>query len=200
MRCVLPVLISIHALLAESDVYVYFLGSDGWISIHALLAESDSHRKRCRHIHIISIHALLAESDSRSISLNFQLGNFYPRSPCGERRASDRRVGNQRDFYPRSPCGERRRVGLGEILEEVFLSTLSLRRATSRHKAKEALEKISIHALLAESDYFLFYGDDLTFAFLSTLSLRRATLHCKTPITFRHYFYPRSPCGERRKE
>ena len=34
-------------------------------------------------------------------------------------------------------------------------------------------------------------------AFLSTLSLRRATLHCKTLNTFLHYFYPRSPCGER---
>ena len=56
--------ISIHALLAESDLTVPDLGKrDVWISIHALLAESD-------HIHSmsgdrpgISIHALLAESD-----------------------------------------------------------------------------------------------------------------------------------------
>ena len=56
---------------------------------------------------------------------------------------------------------------------------------------------ISIHALLAESDGTESARDRPKEKFLSTLSLRRATLHCKTPITFRHYFYPRSPCGER---
>ena len=41
-------------------------------------------------------------------------------------------------------------------------------------------------------------GSDITREkFLSTLSLRRATLHCNTPSVFLHYFYPRSPCGER---
>ena len=34
--------------------------------------------------------------------------------------------------------------------------------------------------------------------FLSTLSLRRATHHIATLITGVIYFYPRSPCGERR--
>ena len=56
--------ISIHALLAESD-----MTSKSWknlikISIHALLAESDA--ETCREIvrqFPISIHALLAESD-----------------------------------------------------------------------------------------------------------------------------------------
>ena len=34
--------------------------------------------------------------------------NFYPRSPCGERRAL-RQLQSALcgDFYPRSPCGER---------------------------------------------------------------------------------------------
>ena len=79
---------------------------------------------------------------------------------------------------------------------------------------------ISIHALLAESD---FTGPPLktsTVLFLSTLSLRRATacvggivdnvgflstlsLRRATPRCYDHrphlgYFYPRSPCGERR--
>ena len=35
---------------------------------------------------LISIHALLAESDVWMGGLNFNDGNFYPRSPCGERR------------------------------------------------------------------------------------------------------------------
>ena len=58
----------------------------------------------------------------------------------------------------------------------VFLSTLSLRRATNGHQGAGQAVLISIHALLAESD-----GISLTLiieflGFLSTLSLRRATL------------------------
>ena len=127
-------------------------------------------------IGIISIHALLAESDPQAIypcvtppkflstlslrratnvrghgdngSRNFYprspcgerlvngdvrssfFGNFYPRSPCGERLASSTVIVILRNFYPRSPCGERPPYNL--II----------------HHAK----KISIHALLAESD------------------------------------------------
>ena len=36
--------------------------------------------------------------------------NFYPRSPCGERRAASRASSAWTAyFYPRSPCGERLR-------------------------------------------------------------------------------------------
>ena len=101
------------------------------ISIHALLAESDSFAPKPKTKATISIHALLAESD---VSMRIDMGNnidFYPRSPCGERRRgcwamlspwpisihallaeSDkltaRQSGRLLDFYPRSPCGERR--------------------------------------------------------------------------------------------
>ena len=37
------------------------------------------------------------------------------------------------------------------------------------------------------------------FSFLSTLSLRRATLRCWQLAARDEYFYPRSPCGERRR-
>ena len=100
-----------------------------------------------------------------------------------------------------------------------FLSTLSLRRATTQDPQTYHQYQISIHALLAESDRFgpagsysseYFYprspcGERLILTalliqptrFLSTLSLRRATskipLHCCPIINF----YPRSPCGER---
>ena len=125
-----------------------------FISIHALLAESDTTAKQPRTpTHSISIHALLAESDypqvfgcryqsqflstlslrratCGAISGAVCLRNFYPRSPCGERRKSwlscravllisihallaesdcpriDKAI-YKRDFYPRSPCGER---------------------------------------------------------------------------------------------
>ena len=61
-------LISIHALLAESDLTVADLCKrDIRISIHALLAESDSPlTSRTKTVAAISIHALLAESDSKS--------------------------------------------------------------------------------------------------------------------------------------
>ena len=78
------------------------------ISIHALLAESDKTliilpkklnnfypRSPCGERHgIIDI-------------INNVINDFYPRSPCGERRI--RHIGKARSehFYPRSPCGER---------------------------------------------------------------------------------------------
>ena len=105
-------IISIHALLAESD-----LVGDVWacrwpdISIHALLAESDEFRKLlypsstnfyprspCGERLVvgdvmgkglaISIHALLAESDESQPPCGHPTTNFYPRSPCGERQAA----------------------------------------------------------------------------------------------------------------
>ena len=58
----------------------------------------------------------------------------------------------------------------------IFLSTLSLRRATTVPDLGKRDIRISIHALLAESDGFpaLHHIFEL-FTFLSTLSLRRAT-------------------------
>ena len=59
-----------------------------------------------------------------------------------------------------------------------FLSTLSLRRATSRGLNKAEVIKISIHALLAESDIGSAQQALKMTKFLSTLSLRRATFGC----------------------
>ena len=104
-------MISIHALLAESDCrkkisenrYKHFYPRSPCgerrnarlgirqlcaISIHALLAESDTSHFMLNIGTLISIHALLAESDY-SGHLQSALGlDFYPRSPCGERPAS----------------------------------------------------------------------------------------------------------------
>ena len=101
------------------------------------------------------------------------------------------------NFYPRSPCGERREKAALAMAGYTFLSTLSLRRATEQTAREQAIAAISIHALLAESDakadriralFGYFYprspcGErhvplavpDLGKRFLSTLSLRRAT-------------------------
>ena len=169
--------ISIHALLAESDKneiafsndYRHFYprspcgerphgraaaGCGIHISIHALLAESDrfnpfetfiilpflstlSLRRATDVIAVmteaqsISIHALLAESDARRGAIK-SLVNVY--------------------FYPRSPCGERQEGLFTFNAKKAFLSTLSLRRATELNSSWISSIRISIHALLAESD------------------------------------------------
>ena len=56
------------------------------ISIHALLAESDAAYVAKTGMTEISIHALLAESDRPAKPDRSAPDNFYPRSPCGERR------------------------------------------------------------------------------------------------------------------
>ena len=83
------------------------------ISIHALLAESDPRGGSCYLDNIISIHALLAESDSMMPSMGAILISFL--STLSLRRAT--KIGVvapdiSSNFYPRSPCGERRKVPL----------------------------------------------------------------------------------------
>ena len=191
--------ISIHALLAESDLLFGcpFLSKPLFLStlslrratMHALifahsvlfLSTLSLRRATMRAEH----HASNQQEFLSTLSLRratHQQGtsktphfNFYPRSPCGERRGgfgagswplvflstlSLRRatlhcntpITLRHYFYPRSPCGERRRNGQ------------NINRGHT----------ISIHALLAESD--------------SCTSIGRPK---------RLYFYPRSPCGER---
>ena len=174
----LRVLISIHALLAESDLAVADLGKrDIWISIHALLAESDCiYANTWTLAKAISIHALLAESDDLGSTLIHQLGNFYPRSPCGERLKIPENGLGPVDFYPRSPCGERllteiNKLATGQISIHALLAesdsqtdeTITITTAISIHallaesdfdnlQVPASVSKISIHALLAESD------------------------------------------------
>ena len=103
-------------------------------------------------------------------------GNFYPRSPCGERLKKSLPMCTIRHFYPRSPCGERLHLFTSSGVDFA----------------------ISIHALLAESDVApvlavgragYFYPRSpcgerqklllllmMIHLFLSTLSLRRATI------------------------
>ena len=105
----------------------------------------------------------------------FHQAHFYPRSPCGERPVkgicfnaeirisihallaeSDTSILHKIladwDFYPRSPCGERPPSTGPRSVILTFLSTLSLRRATSSFVLHLSNQIISIHALLAESD------------------------------------------------
>ena len=149
-------IISIHALLAESDRVEHAAVQEFLrISIHALLAESDVQgQARRAKPGAISIHALLAESDGQKRRLPVVSLRFL--STLSLRRAtamSTTTVMPTTDFYPRSPCGER------------------LRRLRKHYNNP----RISIHALLAESDRSSSWPSCRTSSFLSTLSLRRAT-------------------------
>ena len=129
--------ISIHALLAESDAFLFgfFLNFSKFLSTLSLRRATPQQRisaRRVRYFYprspcgerlvdtqnlcvcvIISIHALLAESDGIIDIINNVINDFYPRSPCGERLISIALL----------------------ILPIRFLSTLSLRRATQTAKA-----------------------------------------------------------------
>ena len=169
------------------------------ISIHALLAESDT--PRCRqHLRARRFLSTLSLRRATVTAHTWQGGttDFYPRSPCGERPPPFRRFPSAGDFYPRSPCGERLHEALhrrrflpisihallaesdaygriNDISRLIFLSTLSLRRATAKNNDKRRSQQISIHALLAESDSSCLVVFTVIMTFLSTLSLRRAT-------------------------
>ena len=84
------------------------------ISIHALLAESDPRGDSCYLDNIISIHALLAESDG--IGLVFLWWGVRFLSTLSLRRAtlkiSPHSAPDNGNFYPRSPCGERQSTSL----------------------------------------------------------------------------------------
>ena len=195
-----PCAISIHALLAESDAkisesqytqtfYFYPRSPCGErrsarpdtrrpcaISIHALLAESDSkpRRLKSRRCVFLSTLSLRRATIIRQHSTPDN-GNFYPRSPCGERLKVTSAPGRADNFYPRSPCGERLDAAWRKNNGKVFLSTLSLRRATPLCCCGFSAGRISIHALLAESDAVQIVIVVVHALFLSTLSLRRAT-------------------------
>ena len=146
--------ISIHALLAESDIGypVNLHPKTGFLSTLSLRRATSPIDVLAVSALPISIHALLAESDVNGDVLSSSLSNFYPRSPCGERLKF---------------------VNL-RVVDGSFLSTLSLRRATARRASRQQPAGISIHALLAESDLAGPSGPAISFN-----------------------FYPRSPCGER---
>ena len=168
---------------------------------------------------MISIHALLAESDVQRGPRPHQGRHFYPRSPCGERPYSSAAPQPGKYFYPRSPCGERRSPCMISSNIFLFLSTLSLRRATVgvkyRHTAGAFLSTLSLrratgasaHAHLPIFDFYprspcgerrhLTTWSLSPLVFLSTLSLRRATQNLVGGTRHAINFYPRSPCGER---
>ena len=221
--CGIPDRISIHALLAESDLRVTITVPSLTLFLSTLsLRRATSYTSaECGRI-AISIHALLAESDNSANANLRRHRNFYPRSPCGERRPLCRAIGlSAGNFYPRSPCGERRfkfdfilchshfypRSPCGERPRTrrqsaeglQFLSTLSLRRATAVADVAVQAIAISIHALLAESDGLPRRCCRCLRNFYPRSPCGERRSHTFNLTRFQCYFYPRSPCGERHR-
>ena len=102
--------------------------------------------------------------------------HFYPRSPCGERLRLERRCVQQGNISIHALLAESdSNITMSGKSSYVFLSTLSLRRATCA-VLRDVVEAVK---------------------FLSTLSLRRATVQNRFVQGRLRHFYPRSPCGER---
>ena len=125
---------------------------------------------------MISIHALLAESDSNGSDFLRKVKTY---------------------FYPRSPCGERQPTPGRDDENNVFLSTLSLRRATSGHDTGGRIRQRFLSTLSLRRATCVCWMVPSRLLFLSTLSLRRATGGTESIAAEVSHFYPRSPCGER---
>ena len=193
--------ISIHALLAESDGNIGSAGTvPPTISIHALLAESDAKADRIRALFgYFYPRSPCGERPPFLRSDPMMRPYFYPRSPCGERhpaavpRRPDADISIHALLAESDPTMQRAlgvfSISIHALLAEsdtifavrpydapIFLSTLSLRRATPRGCPASSrrryfyprspcgerqgnvhymgvYEQISIHALLAESDH-----------------------------------------------
>ena len=168
--------ISIHALLAESDISVFWTALSRPLFLSTLSLRRATHYDNYNlHCVEISIHALLAESDGASSKYMSYGWDFYPRSPCGERRSAADLPRPVQDFYPRSPCGERQVLRYGVLTASLISIHALLAESDAGQKAADAYALISIHALLAESDVLIDVKNAADRKFLSTLSLRRAT-------------------------
>ena len=152
--------ISIHALLAESDIFPVLPGYKSFRFLSTLsLRRATSGYFRFSRLDAISIHALLAESDLQQAITAEQTARISIHALLAE-----------------SDTGLLRRLLTSTISIHALLAESDTRHGSCRRRLS-----ISIHALLAESDAFSTFLQIRVALFLSTLSLRRATLHFGTP-------------------
>ena len=178
------VVISIHALLAESDREPTALRTPHHRFLSTLsLRRATPKTRRASRQQPISIHALLTESDHDMKMWMIRASkNFYPRSPYGERHKRRKSSDNSRNnFYPRSPYGERLVHALKLTNAVLFLSTLSLRRATAKSTPEGAIRRFLSTLSLRRATSMMPSMGAILISFLSTLSLRRATRQHSEP-------------------
>ena len=174
-----PAGISIHALLAESDVNSICLIKhiSGFLSTLSLRRATDKPNKLAGQKLVFLSTLSLRRATHILDAISGATRHFYPRSPCGERpQGANSRTEQQaqHDFYPRSPCGERRTCPLSpKVFTNFYPRSPCGERPPIADNAEGAL------------------------TFLSTLSLRRATIRSVSCLRIFRDFYPRSPCGER---
>ena len=124
--------ISIHALLAESDLKTPCVK----LSIDVFLSTLSLRRATPRLMFFWPCglyfypRSPCGERRTPGRAPLSRVVDFYPRSPCGERHAKETPPHKTQNFYPRSPCGERLKLLPERLCDALFLSTLSLRRAT----------------------------------------------------------------------
>ena len=145
--------ISIHALLAESDLGI--LGRRLWyrISIHALLAESDLVLISTGLIFTGFLSTLSLRRATATVGLNL-VGQIFL-STLSLRRATSacwRGCLSRCNFYPRSPCGERHLHTTALSLPPLISIHALLAESDLVSMLNRPHSQISIHALLAESD------------------------------------------------
>ena len=168
-------IISIHALLAESDCEARVAVNAAVISIHALLAESDRDRAHRRQLFLISIHALLAESDPMGTSSSSFVLGFL--STLSLRRATA--------CLPACVVGAS--ISIHALLAESDWANFS----------GFYWWVISIHALLAESDPTRRSPSRRRMYFYPRSPCGERPRPPPQRSYPYGYFYPRSPCGER---
>ena len=149
-----PVEISIHALREEGDQWGCHNKNSRWRFLSTPSARRATDHVLARvNAQCISIHALREEGDV---------------VPDGRGQVID-------DFYPRPPRGGRHGSIRDAVVDSLFLSTPSARRATS-------------HCMWIRACFL---------RFLSTPSARRATAGKLTAVFPAIHFYPRPPRGGR---
>ena len=195
------VIISIHALLAESD------GPQGVSVTNATVFQSTLSLRRA------TLRRLAAQAPEHP--------DFNPRSPCGERleiRETDtpEQIFQSTLSLRRATSGDQRVLGIQGISihallaesdssssmrlvpSSLFQSTLSLRRATGADALyRGGNSNFNPRSPCGERPQAATAPVGYIYRFQSTLSLRRATSIRPSPEIQYADFNPRSPCGER---
>ena len=203
MRCVLPVLISIHALLAESDPTTCTSPRSGHVFLSTLsLRRATTSNVVIRESTYISIHALLAESDRGWCFISAFPQTFLSTLSLRRATGGDASDPNGATISIHALLAESDNETVFALLYEPDISIHALLAESDRHTAGHGKQcHISIHALLAESDWPTWRRTPGRAPFLSTLSLRRAT-NCKMEMGVTMQFLStlslrRATCGER---
>ena len=171
--------ISIHALLAESDQFRAIAGGLKLLFLSTLSLRRATHRQRHKHWTELFLSTLSLRRATLPKKRHCPTScYFYPRSPCGERQVR-----------LRAKAGSLPPISIHALLAESDTTGLF---------AAIKIE-ISIHALLAESDPR--FRVTLVFVLAISIHALLAESDAGVPafLCCHFYFYPRSPCGERRR-